>query len=67
MQENETKYLVYKMNAGKKQENIKFPVKYRNEINKIFLDVLEIDEDIKIFNKIHSSSLFTESEEKDEI
>lgn len=67
MQENETKYLVYKMNAGKKQENIKFPVKYRNKINKIFLDVLEIDEDIKIFNKIHSSSLFIESEEKDEI
>ena len=66
MQENETKYLSYKRNAGKRQENIKFPVKYRNRINKIFLEALRIDESINIFNRIHSSSLFVESEEYDE-
>lgn len=66
MQNNESKYLTYKMNAGKKQENIKFPVEYRNRINKIFLSVLGIDKDTSIFNRVHSSSLFEESEEYDE-
>ena len=63
MQKNEARYLVYKMNAGKKQENIKFSVEYRDKINKIFLDVIGVDKDTAIFNKIHSSSLFIESEE----
>ena len=62
MQENENKYLVYKMNAGKSQENIKFPIEYRNMINKVFFDALGIKKDISIFNKVHSSSLFNESE-----
>lgn len=62
MQENENKYLVYKMNAGKSQENIKFPIEYRNRINKVFFDALGIKKDISIFNKVHSSSLFNESE-----
>lgn len=66
MQENEKKYLTYKMNAGKKQENIKFPVEYRNRINKIFFEVLQIKKDVSIFNRIHSSSLFVESEEENE-
>ena len=66
MQNNESKYLTYKMNAGKKQENIKFPVEYRNRINKIFLSVLGIDKDTSIFNRVYSSSLFEESEEYDE-
>ena len=65
MQENEIKCLTYKMNAGKKQENIKFPVEYRNRINKLFLEVLEIDRDVNIFNRVHSSSLFVESEDED--
>ncbi len=62
MQKNEEKYLVYKMNAGKKQENVKFPVKYRNEINKIFFEVLGTTDDISILNKVHSSSLFDDLE-----
>jgi hypothetical protein len=65
MQQNENKYLVYKMNAGKKQENIKFPIEYRNRINKIFLETLGINENISIFNRVHSSSLFVESEDGD--
>lgn len=61
MQKNESKYLTYKMNAGKKQENIKFPVEYRNRINKLFLEVLGINESVSIFDRVHSSSLFGES------
>ena len=65
MQNNENKYLVYKINARKKQENIKFPKRYRDEINKLFFEVLNIKDDISILNKIHSSSLFNESEDED--
>ena len=64
MQKKESKYLVYKMNAGKEQENIKFPTEYRNRINKIFFDALNIKEPAEILNKVHSSSLFSESEEE---
>ncbi len=65
MQSKESEYLVYKTNAGKQQENIKFPIKYRNEINRIFFEVLAISDDIKILNKIHSSSLFEDVESED--
>ena len=65
MQENENKYLVYKMNAGKKQENIKFPKIYRNKINKLFFEVLGIDENISVLDKIHSSSLFEKGDENE--
>lgn len=65
MQQNEKNYLVYKMNAGKKQENIKFPVEYRDRINKLFFEVLGINEKTNILNKIHSSSLFEESEDEE--
>lgn len=60
MQKNEEKYLTYKMNAGKEQENIKFPIEYRNRINTIFFHALGITDDVSIFNIIHSSSLFAE-------
>lgn len=66
MQSKEKDFLVYKVNAGKKQENIKFPKKYRNEINRLFFEVLNIKEDISILNKVHSSSLFEESESEDD-
>ena len=65
MQKREREYLVYKVNARKKQENIKFPKKYREEINKLFFEVLNIKEDVSILNKVHSSSLFLESESDD--
>lgn len=65
MQRKESEYLVYKTNAGKQQENIKFPIKYRNEINKVFFEVLGVNDDISILNKVHSSSLFDEVESGD--
>lgn len=66
MQKSEKKYLVYKLNAGKNQENIKFPHKYRDKINKIFLEALGLDEKISIMEEVHSSSLFMNLEEEQE-
>lgn len=61
----EKNFFVYKMNAGKKQESIKFPREYRDKINNIFLKALSIDDNYSIFNIIHSSSIFGESEVED--
>lgn len=58
MRQNEEKYLVYKMNAGKNQESIKFPTDYRDRINHIFLkhfDALDVEEALK---KIHDNHVF---------
>lgn len=60
MQKSEDKYLVYKKNAGSLQENIKFPDKYRTEINDIFLKTIGANKDSSIFNEIHSNSVFSE-------
>lgn len=62
MQKDEENYLTYKMNAGKEQENIKFPKEYRNKINKLFFEALGINENINILNEIHSNSLFEKGE-----
>lgn len=61
----ENKYLVYKLNAGKNQENIKFPKKYRKEINNIFLKAIGIYENESILNKVHSSSIFKDCEDEE--
>ena len=51
-----------------KQENVKFPPEYRNRINKIFLEALGIDEEVSIFDQVHSSSLFGKNVEvQDEV
>lgn len=65
MMEEEGKYLVYKKNAGKNQENVKFPRKYRKQINKIFLEALGINCKENILDKIHSSSIFKDCEEQE--
>ncbi len=58
MQKREKEFFVYKKNAGKSQENIKFPVEYRNQINSVFLEALGFSSNTSIFQRIHSSSLF---------
>lgn len=58
MMEKEEEYLVYKMNAKKMQENIKFPKYYRDTINSIFLNDLGIKKEPKIFDEVHSSAIF---------
>lgn len=50
---NENKYLTYKTNAGKQQENIKFPKDYREKINKLFLDSFGYENDF--LDEIHNN------------
>ena len=63
MREVEKSCIVKKLNAGKEQENIKFPTAYREEINRLFLAVLDCKEDNSIFRIIHKNSMFGEIEE----
>lgn len=53
----EKNYLTYKKNAGKQQENIKFPDIYREKINKILLETLG-EFDYTIINTIHQNHFF---------
>lgn len=61
MQEHEDAYLSYKKNTGKLQENIKFPDKYRKQINKILLKSLGFD-NTDIFYKVHSNTALSTTE-----
>ena len=56
---HEEKYLCSKMNAKKYQFNIKFPIKYRKELDSIFLSVLGFDNE-DCFNKIHANNFAEE-------
>lgn len=56
---NEENYTVTKMNAGKIQENIKFPKKYRDILNERFLKILSSDIDISKFDLIHQNTFFS--------
>ena len=59
----EKDYVSTKVNAGAKQENIKFPKEYRRLINSRILRLLDTKkESIDIFEKLHSNSFFTKSE-----
>ena len=59
MKSIEEKSLSYKKNAGKMQENIKFPTKYRVEINNIMLETLGFTCDSSVFDIIHSNTANT--------
>lgn len=63
MRSVEKECIVKKLNAGKEQENIKFPTAYREEINRLFLKVLDSKEDNSILRIIHKNSMFGEIEE----
>lgn len=58
MKEKEKNYLVGTKNAGKVQENIKFPKEYIVELNNILLKELGVDRDSTIFDKVHSNTFF---------
>ena len=55
LMDEEDRFIVTKLNAGEIQENIKFPEKYRNEINAEILSVLGFDDDGDIFSEIHAN------------
>ncbi len=48
------KYIVKKNNCGV-QESIKYPRKFRDKINKKFLQILNLEMDEKLFDIIHSN------------
>ncbi len=54
----EENYIVTKLNAGAKQENIKFPSQYREKINQRLLKILSCDEDYKLLNLVHKNNIF---------
>lgn len=58
MKKIEKQHIVTKRNAGKDQENIKFPIEYRNKINQRILSILNCKEDANIFDLIHSNYIF---------
>ncbi len=56
LMDEEDRFIVTKLNAGRPQENIKFPEKYRNEINGKILSVLGFGEDGERFGDLHANS-----------
>lgn len=58
MQASEKNYLSYKKNAGEMQENIKFPAKYREEIDDIFLKAIGAEYKSDVFDIVHSNKVF---------
>lgn len=54
----ESEFFVYKQNAGKPQQNVKFPVKWRDRLNRILLDALGCEDvDVRAFDAVHSPNL----------
>ena len=49
-----------KVNAGLEQENIKFPIEYRQKINNRILKILKIEMDQSCFDEIHANRFFKE-------
>ncbi len=58
MIKEENNYTTIKINAGVKQENIKFPESYKNKINTRLLNILGHNESYSIFKIIHKNIFF---------
>ena len=58
MIEEEEDWLVYKLNAGEEQENIKFPAEYRAKINYYLQNAVGIS--VVDMENIHSNSCLEE-------
>ena len=59
----ESEYLSYKKNAGKLQENIKFPSIYRERINDVLLGLIGSEVKSSVFEEVHSNAVFLKNEE----
>ena len=55
MSEKESQFVITKANAGAVQENIKFPDEYRNKINERIIKILGRNDDVSLFNLVHSN------------
>lgn len=60
MQAHESEFLVYKRNASEYQENVKFPIEYREQINGLICEVLGIDYNASLFKAIYSNRALRE-------
>ena len=58
MQQLEPSCIATKKNSGKIMENIKFPERCRDEINRILLGVICSDKGQDLFNIVHAHSIF---------
>lgn len=67
MIEKEKDYISTKVNAGVVQENIKFPKKYRDEINLKIMKLLGIKCNRNIFDEVHANRFFNDKSELDNI
>ena len=67
MMSKESDYISTKVNAGVEQENIKFPKKYRDLINKKILGLFGIDVKNDIFDIVHANKFFIDSEDMDDV
>lgn len=54
----ERKFISTKLNAGSKQENIKFPKRYREQINSRFFKILNCTDNPFSLNLVHSNRVF---------
>lgn len=59
---SENQYVSYKKNAGVLQENIKFPEEYRNRLNQIFCEAIDIKTPIDAFTAIHANCSLEEED-----
>lgn len=50
--------IITKLNAGAKQENIKFPSLYREKINERLVKILSCHDDYKLLNLLHQNNIF---------
>lgn len=58
MMSEENRFLTYKKNAGKMQENIRFPDHYRKNLNRVFLNALVPRATESIFDRVHANKAF---------
>lgn len=59
---SENQYVSYKKNAGVLQENIKFPEEYRNRLNQIFCEAINIKTPVDAFTAIHANCSLEEED-----
>lgn len=61
-----SKYIVTKKNCGI-QENIRYPKKYRDRINKRILEILRVDADERIFDSVHANTALEKTNERNTV
>lgn len=58
IKKTETNYLVYAKNSSEIQENVKFPIEFRDKFNEFMVSILGINLSIREFDRVHSNKIF---------